>query len=1174
MRRGGGWGRATAALAGVAGALLLPGSSSGLDGIPPGYSAPPLTAAQLTELGQVKAWRVTYRRTWTRVGSWSGRLTGETQSSSTSRTESETVQASFVVSSASGGPDYSPDPSKPASVSIASSSVVTENYALQSCAYVDGNWTPGIRSYTQEQTLNANLTPVGVGAVSDGSAFALGFFTLPAWVEHRAELSANPPRAGLFLRVDTPPGSGTQTNTTGGCLGNSSTTSPLTGGILIQVNFRPEATPFDPVGSSGLTADTQVRVENGRFVIRGSVASEVSALQCVVSRFPFCQSYYPPELFGTVTTSVSGSWEAVPLCGPIPEDKLTDPKVADGLKDGDGDGIPDCWEEKGIQIEKADGSVITYDLPGADPKHKDIYLEVDYMAGHAPVSGSVEDVVHAFANAPVANAHGGPGITLHAPLDEADAVPAVPTLQLDPPLPGDLNDLADIKSTTPSSGTHCGAGFFGTPGERDDPDCVLKLLAKRLVYRYALFANRQPNNANGKANSSSGVGEFPGNDFMVTLGGWRPDSISAAGGQRAAEAATFMHELGHTLGLAHGGGDDANCKPNYLSVMNYTFQFPYANRDPNRPLDYSRLALPGLNEASLDEPNGIGGPAGRLAVWGQGGLLWTDPANAPIDWNASGASTDLGVSANINRIDTIGDCEGPKSLTIDGRYLRDTNFEDYLDISKVPDLSAFVLTVNGAVRPLAGRPRLFRNWLYLTLATPVAPGDTVSYSYTRPAQAQQQLTLENGDVETSYNDTATNISGQRQSLSGYDDWSNLLYSFRGTPGFADGQGEVAHPNVPDLTSEEVLATAQPADTTAPASSLSAAPPANPAGWNNTNVTISLSAADETGGSGVREIDYSATGAQPLALTKANGSSVQLTISAEGSTTLSYFAVDNAGNTESPKTITVKIDKTPPTVTAPSLSVDGESPLGAQVTSYPGLSATDNLEGSPTLVCLPAAPHLFSVSPPDTTVQCTATDAAGNQAAATFTVHVRGAAEQLAALRAAVDSAHPPLGPGLANHLGNTLREAATALKEPKRRDVCHKLDEFTQQLFEQVGGRNAKLTIDQARAFAQAANRIETVLGCLTTTSPIPEAEQRLLAIIARVDVAVIDGQARIDLEKLLSDAGKQLAEGDTKSACKKLGSFVEKTSQEAGRPNHRLDPGTAAAWSAQIRQIKTALDC
>ena len=33
------------------------------------------------------------------------------------------------------------------------------------------------------------------------------------------------------------------------------------------------------------------------------------------------------------------------------------------------------------------------------------------------------------------------------------------------------------------------------------------------------------------------------------------------------------------------------------------------------PLDYSRAALPSLNEAALNEPPGISGPAGRVAVY-------------------------------------------------------------------------------------------------------------------------------------------------------------------------------------------------------------------------------------------------------------------------------------------------------------------------------------------------------------------------------------------------------------------------------------------------------------------------------------------------------------------------------------------------------------------------------
>lgn len=58
-------------------------------------------------------------------------------------------------------------------------------------------------------------------------------------------------------------------------------------------------------------------------------------------------------------------------------------------------------------------------LPGANPNHKNLYVEVDYMNNHLPVGGNnvfgasaMQDVRAAFARAPVSNPDGTNGITL------------------------------------------------------------------------------------------------------------------------------------------------------------------------------------------------------------------------------------------------------------------------------------------------------------------------------------------------------------------------------------------------------------------------------------------------------------------------------------------------------------------------------------------------------------------------------------------------------------------------------------------------------------------------------------------------------------------------------------------------------------------------------------------
>src|SRR5438093_2294494 len=74
---------------------------------------------------------------------------------------------------------------------------------------------------------------------------------------------------------------------------------------------------------------------------------------------------------------------------------------------------------------------------------------------------------------------------------------------------------------------------------------------------------------------------------------------------------------------------------------------------------------------------------------------------------------------------------------------------------------------------------------------------------------------------------------------------------------------------------------------------------------------------------MRELSRTASGAQSISTTTVSGNSVTgISVSNEGTTTLSFFAKDNAGNTETTKSVTIKIDKTvpgAPVITFPAAS---------------------------------------------------------------------------------------------------------------------------------------------------------------------------------------------------------------------------------------------------------------
>ncbi len=80
------------------------------------------------------------------------------------------------------------------------------------------------------------------------------------------------------------------------------------------------------------------------------------------------------------------------------------------------------------------------------------------------------------------------------------------------------------------------------------------------------------------------------------------------------------------------------------------------------------------------------------------------------------------------------------------------------------------------------------------------------------------------------------------------------------------------------------------------------------GWYVSDVQMTLTATDNDGGAGVKEIHYSVDGTE----TVVQGSGASLSIVSDGTHTVTFYAIDNAGNVETPThEMIVNIDKTSP-----------------------------------------------------------------------------------------------------------------------------------------------------------------------------------------------------------------------------------------------------------------------
>jgi sugar lactone lactonase YvrE len=193
----------------------------------------------------------------------------------------------------------------------------------------------------------------------------------------------------------------------------------------------------------------------------------------------------------------------------------------------------------------------------------------------------------------------------------------------------------------------------------------------------------------------------------------------------------------------------------------------------------------------------------------------------------------------------------------------------------------------------------------------------------------------------------------------------------------------------------------------------------------------------------------------------------------GMTTVECRATDVSGNaSERSFTVTVQ-DTTAPSIGVPDgVTVNASSPAGAAVTY--GASASDSVDGGIGVACTPASGGVFPIG--TTTVSCTAADAAGNTAHASFPVHVKGVTDQIADIRAAIVAID--LKQGIVRSLDGKLARIQEALLEAGQHDrpaTCQKIDATINETQAQAG---KEISEADAAGLIADLQRVKAVLAC------------------------------------------------------------------------------------------------
>lgn len=254
--------------------------------------------------------------------------------------------------------------------------------------------------------------------------------------------------------------------------------------------------------------------------------------------------------------------------------------------DTDMDMLPDDWEVLGYGSE-APGTGWWVDLPGmgADPRAKDVFLQIDYERGVRPQPTVFPYIFNMFRE------H---GITFHLVGETERARPTY----------GPVSDRGAERAAAQVDGS--GRYWF-------DPK-----LTWAVHYGYVQHS--------GRASYDWYFVTINVNTFDCPLSTADPQNDPACGPRNMmGEVYALVHELGHNMGLGHGGRlgtndltrlgeaiwrvgdwDSGNQKPNYISIMNYLYNaahlcFNETDRSLWSEPSFLAVNLPTLAETALSE---------------------------------------------------------------------------------------------------------------------------------------------------------------------------------------------------------------------------------------------------------------------------------------------------------------------------------------------------------------------------------------------------------------------------------------------------------------------------------------------------------------------------------------------------------------------------------------------